>query len=276
LKQILTIFLLAFAIQTEAKVLKCESLFSRISYPHNQTQLVLDKNLGLLNQNDSRLAEAQLINNKSSMLCGPTCIYNIVEKFKVERNEKKFPENNAQELISYIKDIFPKHEIATPELIHKGLHFDKLVVGLKAVAQKNNLNLKIRETTTVVSEMGDFDRNTRDFGLNINDLKNATSKGRTAIVLIGYYRTGNLLKIDRNNRLGGHYMIVAGHDTLNPNQIIFQDPHQPTIYKKINLRPVEPANFVRPTYELDIKVTPWWDPRKVTTLVERVLFLDAE
>ena len=93
--------------------------------------------------------------------------------------------------------------------------------------------------------------------------------------MVGYYHTGDLTKVTDKNRLAGHYMIVAGYDPLQPNQIIFQDPNKPLNYKRVNLRPVKPSNFTTATYELDMKMTPWWYPREVTTLIERVLFIET-
>ncbi|MBC7458043.1 MAG: hypothetical protein H7235_07170 [Bdellovibrionaceae bacterium] len=268
----LTLFFLILTIQAQAAGLKCSSLFG-VTYEHKNPALVLDKNHGLLNQNDPRLVEADLIKNKSSMLCGPTCLYNVLEKFKIERNEKNLPEQNAAELISYVKDIFSQNETTIPKLMKYGMTIGDLANSLQAVAQKNNLNLKTKVKTTMTMEQADL---FREQGVSLIDLKNAIKSGRTAIVLVGFYQTGDLLKVTKINRLAGHYMIVAGHDPLNPNQIIFQDPNRPLTYKKINLLPVKPSNFSTATYQLDLKMTPWWYPRQVTTLIERVLFIEAD
>jgi hypothetical protein len=261
-----------FTLQVQAAGLTCASLFDDIP-KHKNTELVLDRNHGLLNQSDSRLSEAQLIKNRSSMLCGPTCVYNVLEKFKVERNEKIYPEQNAAELANDVKDIFPQNGITVSELVKNGVAMGELANSLRAIGEKNNLKLKTRIKTSTVLDFTDL---FREQGFSLNELKNAVGPGRTAIVLVGFYHTGDLLKVTNKNRLAGHYMIVAGHDPLHPNQMIFQDPNRPLNYRKVNLNLVLPSTFSKATYELDLKMTPWWYPRKVTTLIERVLFIEAE
>jgi hypothetical protein len=272
MKQIFTLFFLIWTFQAQATGLTCASLFA-LRYEKQNPELVLDKNLGLLNQNDTRLAEAKLIEKKASMLCGPTCVYNILEKFKVEKNEKGLPEKNATELINDMNDIYSQNGTTVAEIVKDGISIGDLANSLRVVAEKNNLKLKTKVKTTTVMEQNDL---FREQGLSINELKNAVNTGRTAIVMVGYYHTGDLLKVTEKNRLGGHFMIVAGHDPLNQNQIIFQDPNHPLTYKKVNLLPVKPSNFSKATYELDLKMTPWWYPREVTTLIERVLFVEVE
>lgn len=272
MKQMLTFFFLMWTLQAQAAGLTCASLFD-VRYEHQDPELVLDRNHGLLNQSDARLTEAKLIDKKASMLCGPTCVYNILEKFKIEKNEKDLPEKNAVELINYMNDIFPQHGTTVAEIVKDGISIGDLANSLRAVAQKNNLKLKTRVKTTALMEQNDL---FREHGISLGELKNAVNTRRTAIVMVGYYHTGDLLKVSAKKRLGGHFMIVAGHDPLNPNQIIFQDPNRPLTYKKVNLLPVKPSSFTTATYELDLKMTPWWYPREVTTLIERVLFVETE
>ena len=107
----------------------------------------------------------------------------------------------------------------------------------------------------------------------INELKKSTLENHAAIVLVGYYKTKSLLEVSNKTRIAGHYMIVAGHNPAEANQLIFQDPESPLRYRKVELSLVKPQGFTHPSYQI---FDPAFSKYPIVSVIEQVLLISSK
>lgn len=255
------------AVTAKASSLKCANLFPYAF--HEKAETVMNQNYGYAHQADHRLLKAQVIEKNKSMLCGPTCVYNALEKFKIQKDQKILPDNETQDIIDYVQKIFPNNGVPSKNVIQNGLNIHALASALKVIAHQSGLNLNVEVRTA--SNMEAMDAVTLK-GFSIHDLKKSTSQHHAAIVLVGFYKTTNLLELSNQTRIGGHYMLVAGYNTAEPHRILFQDPESPSRYKNIGLSLVKPKNFTHPTYQL---FDPAYSFYPIVSVIERVILIHS-
>ena len=236
-------------LSAQASSLKCSQLFTQET--HELPGFELDASYGNASQLDARLKEAGLFTKSTifkldqSMLCGPTCAYNVLEKFRVQNGEKLFPESESQEIIENVKNPFSLYKKSTQEVVNTGVSSDDLALNIAMMGKKQGLNIEIKLKTIMANKNIFFEK-----GISLNDLKSSVLPNEAVVVLVGFYRAENLQNLDLSNRTGGHFMVVAGYNRLNPQEMIFHDPERPLQYRRLNLAPVKPRNFQNMTYEI--------------------------
>ena len=261
------LFILGF--NAQANTLACASLFTQETQA--KPGYVMDASYGLAHQKDLRLKQAGLFtqrglfNSDKSMLCGPTCVVNVIGKFKVQTGQIDFPTNDVQKIIDHVKNPNPVSNQSTKSIVENGVDSKYLAVNLKAVAQEAGLNLDVKLKTAVSGRSVEFEK-----GVSLNELKSSVLPDQSVMVLFGFYRADNLQKVEPSNRLGGHFMIVSGYDRLNPNQMIFHDPERPLNYRQLNLVSVKPRNFSQATFEVQVEQQFLW-PTKI--LIEDIIII---
>ena len=268
----LVFLLFIFGFNSQANTLACASLFTQET--HDEPGFVLDQSYGLADQKDFRLKQAGLFapggffSADKSMLCGPTCVVNVIEKFKVHNGQINFPTNDVQKIIDHVKNSNPLLNQSTKSIVQSGVDSKHLALNLKSAAEEVGLNLDIQIKTAVSNRSMDFKK-----GISLAEMKSSIFPDQSVMVLVGYYRVNNLQQIDKSNRLSGHYMIVAGYDRIDPNQMIFHDPESPLNYYKANLISVKPKNFLAPTFELETKYPTF---RSTKILIEDIIIIKNE
>ncbi len=263
LKSIFLFSILLVHLNSQAR-LACVNLF----YSHDITRqgLVIDNQYGVVSQWDEKLKTAQLISDQKSMLCGPTCIYNVLEKMSLNRNEKLIPDKNAAEIVDYVKTIIPQTGGNSDQSINYGMNLETMSKIINLASQQKDIHLDIElRSANLTNE--NFKK-----GFTLDELKQSVLPDHAAIVLVGFYRTDNLQEINSTNRIGGHYLIVAGYDTFNPQDLILQDPNRPLHYEKVTVDLVKPKSFNAPTFKIRIEPSFW---RKAqTAVIESVILIN--
>ncbi|MBC7752980.1 MAG: hypothetical protein H7Z71_02000 [Moraxellaceae bacterium] len=264
--------LFILGLNSQANTLACASLFTQET--HADPGYALDPSYGMAHQKDFRLKQAGLfaaggfLSADKSMLCGPTCLVNVIEKFKVQTSQINFPTNDVQKIIDHVQNPNPILNLSTKSIVKFGVDSKYLALNLKSAAQEAGLNLDVQVKTAVSGRPTDFEK-----GISLNELKASIQPDQSVIVLFGLYRAHNLQQVEPSNRVGGHFMIVAGYDRLSPNQMIFQDPERPLNYRQVNLISVKPKNFSAATFEVQ-REQQFFSPTKI--LIEDIIIIKNE
>lgn len=239
-------------------------LCSKVQQWGAYSSLAIDERYGQANQYDQVFLKENLITESKSMLCGPTCLYNVLEKIRIVEGTKTIPNSDAFEVVSLVKNIFPSLGLSIDTLKERGIKANLLGEGLNLALVNNNLSAQVEVLGPLANKLK------QKGGLSTENLKTSISKDTSVIVLISRYSVQNAEDASDANRRSGHFLIVSGYDPSNPKRIFFNDPLRPKLLRSAILQPVTTSEFGTPTlqvfFEDDYEKQP-------TILITRTIFV---
>lgn len=170
---------------------------------------------GSLSQIDPYFFQNNLAkNDNQTMLCGPVCVYNVLEKIRFDSNENYSIQTNPHEVELMIKQVNTELGLSTEQIVRGGVRTGVLAHLLKSYFKKEKLNYSM----SIKRSMSE-PQNT----IKLDDFVYPNNKD-TAIILIGAY-IGKY-------RTGGHFLIVTGANQKNKT-LTLSDPTYPENVKAV-------------------------------------------
>lgn len=216
----------------------------------NEPSVVIDKRYGVINQNQPLFVQKDLIGDEGSMLCGPTCAFNALEKFRMVTGKKSTKTVNPQGVVDFVTKADDLLPISKRDIIQRGLIDTELAETLRVTLQEEHIPAKVSLVVTQDKVQG------AGSTFTLADLKISTNSHNAVIVLTQKYNTPDPIQANEYNFMYGHFLIVNGYDSANPHRIFFNDPFRPHKVRSAILVPVRPDSYHAPTYEVlfeDIK-----------------------
>ncbi len=206
--------------------------------------LSIDSRYGRANQWDPALADKGLIGPGHSMLCGPTCVYNVLEKLRIVDGRKMSPGSDADEVADLVHHLYPEIGMPASDIVNYGINIPKLAEGLQIKINQEKLLSEVQVYSA--KYLGDQIRP----GIKLSQLKNSATSDHTVIVGLGFYKTSDPMTVSEANLVMRHFMIVTGFDPSNPMRFFLSNPMNPTRTLSAVLTPVQPPGFSSLTYQL--------------------------
>lgn len=223
------IFILSVIAGSSVEALNtCPDAFRGPFGPH------VDLRFGRASQKDPAFADLGLLDESGSLLCGPTCIFNGLHKFRTVLGLTKGRyEPSSKQIADLVKRIFP-HTGA--DVVHKGAQVEDVAQAFRETLREEGLAAKVVAHTSR--------RSHRDVvtGLDFKALNQAADDNKIVIVGFGYYRTDDFNRANDYSRKAGHFMLLAGHNP-ETEEFYFIDPLAPRQLRVARMKRVEPDDF---------------------------------
>lgn len=232
--KIIIVILLVFTQLSAHAQIRCQNLIYSIDSK-------LNFEVGKVNQNDTYFLERHLISVDKSMLCGPTCAINVIQKLKKDYQLRPYkdPKKHVSDIV---ESILPSKGISKNVIIEQGITLENIKTALVHKFENSDIDPNIY-INSVFSP--DFQKN-----ITLSILKSGIKKRNAVILLLGVYKGENLAENYIPERLGGHFVVVVGTDLKNPNVLYIQDPSEPDLIKKLHFKPIKPKVSLISTVEI--------------------------
>jgi hypothetical protein len=168
---------------------------------------LLDARYGNASQLDPELKNGNLLNDDgTSMLCGPTCLVNVMSKVRAVTGIPNSFQSPVEELEYIAKNVLPAAGLSVEELKNYGSSVKVLNQSLKNIFRREGL----------VAKLQPFSSLERAFGwkkeITLDELSQSLLDRSAVIVNMGRYTTQNLDEVGPATR-------EAGLDLFNPIQV---------------------------------------------------------
>ena len=252
---LLSVLILTFAGPTAFAANSCKSVFQRVDGAR------VDGRYGRASQRDPELGAQGLISARGSQLCGPTCLFNGLEKFRHQETVEAQKANPAlgrsggskpsagQQIGDLVRNFFPRSSI-----VDRGARIETLADAFRKAMRAERFSGDVTAYSAVESE-ANIKR-----GLDPWHLVKSVDDNTVVVAKFGEYRETNLDYVSESNRVRGHYMIVAGYDPANPRNFYFIDPNAPR-----QLRVARLEGKYLPAYKDEVIIAKFYDVAGVET-----------
>ncbi len=198
---------------------------------------LLDNRYGKASQNHEYFYLSGLIPTDGSQLCGPTCLYNALEKF---HNVDGIPSPmwGPRRIEDLVEHIFPNGD----RLVSKGAPVFDVANAMVRALKEENIAAKVRLFTSV-------DRHPEYSGSVTADvLRDSLRDDTIVIAALGRYHVHDPRNARASRRNSGHYVIIAGYHPDHPSEFYVIDPMSPRRFRQMLIKKVKPDAFAEPTY----------------------------
>lgn len=177
-------------------------VFAHFAFSLLASELPFDDRYGTIKQCDRRLQELGWIDEKGGNgLCGPTCIANVMLKFKRSLG-LRMPRNEIDTVDHLARKFFPGIDF-----VHEGLTSARLVKGMKRAFKDLGVTVELRHKER----------------FRLNELRRSLRSDEAVIVGIDWWHAKKFSFEDPDTEavLGSHWAILAG---IEGDDIILFDP----------------------------------------------------
>jgi hypothetical protein len=210
---------------------------------------LLDDRYGNVSQLDPDL-KGLLNDDGTSMLCGPTCLVNVMSKVRAVTGIPNSFQSPVEELEYITKNVLPAAGLSVEELKNYGSSVKVLNQSLKNIFSREGLTAKLQPFSSLERAF----RWKKE--ITLDELSQSLLDHSAVIVNMGRYTTQNLDEVGPATREAGHYMIFAGFVQSDPSRVLFNDPLRPGVARKAKLSLVRPKNFLGRVYQVNFEDSP--------------------
>lgn len=232
-------FSLALTANSHAAVLnKCAQIFQSVI-------AVEDTRYGKVDQFDPKLIAKGLATHHESNLCGPACLYDVVEKVRGVQSGQRFGRSDADELAKIALSVVPKSGVSVKELTETGMTSVEVAHALALIFKHEHINAEI-------TVQGVRPRSEMHLGFNAALLRASTFDHRAAIIKAEFLPSP---KASRHDQTRAHFFVVHGFDAANSSRYFLTDPSRPSDSVSATVTPMN--DYQRAQYRgLDLHAAP--------------------
>lgn len=203
LKALFCLYVFLVTASTSSAAISCQKLFSG--------PRVLELNYGVISQDDVLLRDNGLFSaHGKSMLCVPTCLYNIREKLRVDTGQKNTLNSNPNDLVAIVNDL-KKYSLFDNE---NGTSSIFIPSAVYIFFQHENFEVTYTEKMS-------FQKN-KNNEIKIEEIKSSVGSRVGILAGISRHSTSNWEDANRSNLASSHVLVVNGYDTENANRLFFR------------------------------------------------------